>query len=263
MKLLYVGSGDIDPFSSDIVAAYAERLAQAEAEGVRVKAMLICNPHNPSGICYPAATLLALARFCASNNLHLISDEIYALSVFSVPGSIGFTSVLSLDMTDVIDPGSVHVLYGLSKDFGVPGLHLGSLITRNTELQSAFQAVGLIHAPSGVACHVGSLMLEDTEFVESVTALSRRKLSENYAMVTRMFDEAGIKYWRGGCAGFFLWVDLSALLEEDGREGEDKLARRLQDQGVWLNPGAERGERGWVRVIISHEKGKLEEGIRR
>ncbi|KAI9746726.1 MAG: hypothetical protein M1818_000441 [Claussenomyces sp. TS43310] len=263
MKMLYVESGDINPFSPDVVIAYAARIAQAEAAGTPVKAMLICNPHNPSGLCYSTETLLAIARLCASHNIHLISDKIYALLVFPAPSSVPFTSMLSIDVTDIIDPSSVYVLYGISKDFCVPRLHLGALVTRNTQLQSALQAIGLVHALSGVACHVGSLMLEDTNFVGRVTALSRRNLSENYAMVTHMFDEADISYWRGGCAGFFLWVNLSALLEGDGGAGEDKLVQRFQE-GLWLNPGAERGEyRGWVRVIISHEKGKLEEGIRR
>ena len=263
--MLYVESGGNDFFSPDIITAYAARLTQAEADGVKVKALLICNPHNPSGLCYPVETLLGLMRFCASHSIHLISDEIYALSVYpTTPSAVPFTSALSIDAADVIDQGSVHVLYGLSKDFGVPGLHLGSLITRNVKLRSAFRDVGLIHAPSGLACHVGSLMLEDGDFVERVISLSRQKLAENYALATRMLDVAGINYWRGGCAGFFLWVDVSALLDGDERHAEERMGDKFQENGLWLNPGAERGEHsGWVRVIISHDKEKLEEGIRR
>ncbi|CAG8980420.1 hypothetical protein HYALB_00003985 [Hymenoscyphus albidus] len=265
LKMLYVESEGRKFFAPDIVKSYESRLAEAEAEGVNVKALLLCNPHNPSGLCYPVDTLLAILRFCSSHGLHVISDEIYALSTFpTTRTAVTFKSVLSLDLAGVIDPGSVHVLYGMSKDFGVPGLHLGSLITRNEQLQSAFEDIGLIHTPSGLSYHVGSLILEDSKFVENVIGLSRQKLSENYALVTRMLDEAGIEYWRGGSAGFFLWVNVSALLDGDGSDAEEKMGEKFRAQGLWLNPGVERGEhRGWVRVIISHDKVKLEEGIRR
>ena len=64
----------------------------------------------------------AILQFCSKHNLHLISDEIYALSTFD-PGVTTdavltpFTSVLSVLDDSVIDPNSVHVLYGFSKVF--------------------------------------------------------------------------------------------------------------------------------------------------
>ena len=42
----------------------------------------MCNPQNPLGRTYPRETLLEYARFCEENDLHLVSDEIYALSVY-------------------------------------------------------------------------------------------------------------------------------------------------------------------------------------
>jgi aspartate/methionine/tyrosine aminotransferase len=56
-------------------------------------------------------------RFCNKHQLHLISDEIYALCVFDsgYPDAPTFTSVLSLATPDLIDVNLVHVLYGLSK----------------------------------------------------------------------------------------------------------------------------------------------------
>lgn len=40
------------------------------------------NPHNPLGRPYPRETLLAYARFCEERDLHLVSDEIYGMSVY-------------------------------------------------------------------------------------------------------------------------------------------------------------------------------------
>ena len=57
-------------------------------------------------------------KFCQRHKIHLISDEIYALSVWrnpEIPNAITFTSVLSIDPTGIIDPGLIHVLWGMSK----------------------------------------------------------------------------------------------------------------------------------------------------
>ncbi|OBT68851.1 hypothetical protein VE03_02044 [Pseudogymnoascus sp. 23342-1-I1] len=270
-KTLYANMDDTDPFSEAVVEKYAVRLAQAKTDGTNPRALLICNPHNPSGRCYPKSSLIALMKFCAQNNLHLISDEIYALTVFETddPSSAPFTSVLEIDTAGIIDSRFVHVEYGFSKDFGAPGLHIAVLITRNEEVQQAFKAIGLIHAPGGPSCAIALAMLEDNNFVENTIKLSRTKLAENYELVTRMLDTAGITYWKGGRAGFFLWMDLSRFLPPaDGgqtdTEREKNLTDRLLEGGVFLNAGAEWAERpGWFRLIFSDEKGKVEEGVRR
>lgn len=49
--------------------------------------------------------------------IHLVSDEIYALSVYERDDrpSEAFTSVRSIDCTGIISSDQVHVLYGMSK----------------------------------------------------------------------------------------------------------------------------------------------------
>lgn len=55
-------------------------------------------------------------KFCQKHSIHLISDEIYGLSVFETGNSaIPFTSVLSFDPAGLIDPDYLHVFYGMSK----------------------------------------------------------------------------------------------------------------------------------------------------
>lgn len=50
--------------------------------------MIVCNPQNPLGRTYSRETLLAYARFCEERDLHLVSDEIYAMSVYENTGKI-------------------------------------------------------------------------------------------------------------------------------------------------------------------------------
>jgi xeroderma pigmentosum group C-complementing protein len=114
---VYATFGEIDQFSTDCVSKYEDALVEAGQKGIRVKALLICNPHNPLGRCYPKETLAALMKFCDKHQIHLVSDEVYALSVFQVEGRKvdDFVSALSVDPWGLIRTDQIHVLYGLSK----------------------------------------------------------------------------------------------------------------------------------------------------
>ena len=130
VHLEYVHVGDKDQFSPDSVAAIETGLDAAIARGKKIKALIICNPHNPLGRCYPRETLIGLLRLCAAKRLHLVSDEIYALSVYKRFDRLSeaFTSVRSIDFTGLINPDQVHVLYGMSKVIQKFACGLGSRV---------------------------------------------------------------------------------------------------------------------------------------
>lgn len=57
-------------------------------------------------------------KLCARNDLHLVSDEIYAMSVWknpNLPDAAEFKSVLSMNTKGLIDSSMIHVVWGLSK----------------------------------------------------------------------------------------------------------------------------------------------------
>ena len=85
---------------------------------IPIKTILVCNPTNPTGLCYTKEVLLALLDFCNRNSLHFVSDEVYALSVHSA--NTKFHSALSLHG----HTKNVYVVYSLSKDFGCSGVRL-------------------------------------------------------------------------------------------------------------------------------------------
>ncbi|KAF7133606.1 hypothetical protein CNMCM5793_004735 [Aspergillus hiratsukae] len=262
-QLIYTPFHGADPFSPDAVSRYEETFLQARDEtGVTIRALLICNPHNPLGRCYPRETLEALLQFCQKYQIHLISDEVYALSVYGDDDSTsGFVSVLSIDPVPLgVDPALIHVLYGMSKDFAASGLRLGCLISRNERF---LQAV--------LSMSVATAVLEDRGFVESFLQKSRRLLRSQRDLAARTLDEAGIPYSQGAIAGFFLWIDLSKCLDkavvssQGGWAAELDLSRRLQQIGVQMSTGyAYHNEvPGWFRVIFSLEEESLKEGLSR
>ena len=54
LKTIYVSAmtkegKEVDPFGLDMVQCYEDALLEAEKRGIRVKALLLSNPHNPFG----------------------------------------------------------------------------------------------------------------------------------------------------------------------------------------------------------------------
>ena len=51
----------------------------------RTRAILVNNPHNPTGTVYPAHTLRALVNFAEAHDIKLISDEVYRHLTYDSP----------------------------------------------------------------------------------------------------------------------------------------------------------------------------------
>lgn len=114
-------------FAPESVKMYEMAFRNATAS---VRVVLICNPHNPLGGCYPEETLKALVDFCRDNNLHLISDEAYALSIHGGHSkNYSFVSSHTLQHLDF-----VHTVYGLGKDFGCNGIRMVSQSTNSNTI---------------------------------------------------------------------------------------------------------------------------------
>lgn len=114
----------------------------AKSEGKKITSMIITNPENPLGRCYSRQDLTTFLNFASKHKIHMVFDEIYALSTFShlldEKKEDPFVSILSLPYKDFIDPDLVHVIYGLSKDFGMNGFRVGFILDQfNKPLRKA------------------------------------------------------------------------------------------------------------------------------
>lgn len=118
-----------DTFTTALIPRLAETI---QGSSRPIKALLLTNPQNPFGQCYPRAVLQECIKFCQAHNIHYISDEVYGLSGFQgdeFKNSIAFTSALAIDLVDLdCDPWRVHVMWSISKDFGSSGLRMVSFL---------------------------------------------------------------------------------------------------------------------------------------
>lgn len=114
-----------DTFTTKLIPALSAALDASERP---VRALILTNPHNPFGQCYPKEVLAQCVKFCQQHGIHYVSDEVYALSVLAgadLEDRAPFTSALSLDLQALgCAPEYVHTIWSVSKDFGSSGIRM-------------------------------------------------------------------------------------------------------------------------------------------
>ena len=275
-RLVEVNFEGEDPLGPECVKRYEEAVRSVTAKGHKVAGIIIANPHNPLGRCYSPDTLISLLRLCNRHRMHLISDEIYALSTFHnrVDQDVDiqpFHSILASRYRDFIGEEYVHVIWGISKDFGANGLRLGAVISQgNARLHDALNKVSLYSSTSSLTDHVTANFLDDDEWADGYLAENSRRLESAYVYVTNWAKENDIEYAPGVNAAFFLWVDLGkAYRRSNPTVGEEHLDQVVMDallsKRVFLASGMQFGaERpGWFRIVFSHRREYLDLGLQR
>ena len=96
----------------------------------RTRAILICNPGNPTGYVYTDAELQAIRELVLGHDLYLFADEVYREFCY---GDQAPTSVLSLPGLD----DHVVLMDSVSKRYSMCGARVGALVTRNAAVHQA------------------------------------------------------------------------------------------------------------------------------
>ena len=116
----YLEEGFALPSPSALEAALTER----------TRAILLCNPSNPTGKLYSEAEVRQIGEICRRHGLFLLSDESYR--DYCYDGEKFFSA---LELPDAED--FVVVVDTLSKRYSACGARVGALISRNTDVLNA------------------------------------------------------------------------------------------------------------------------------
>lgn len=201
----------------------------------RTRAILICNPGNPTGYLYSKEELEALRDIAIEHDLFLIVDEVYRdfcydnaqhLSVLSIPGLENHAVVID----------------SISKRYSACGARIGVLISRNKELmQTALKFAQTRLSPSTIAQFLGEALVDTpAEYFASVKEEYNRRRE---LTVNRLRQMSGVTCPRPNGA-FYIMVELPIdntdrfcqwLLEEFQYQGETVML--APGNGFYATPG--------------------------
>ena len=136
---------DIVPVTAHIADGFAlPPLADFErAISPRTRAILICNPSNPTGYVYSRIELESILALCKAHNLYLISDEAYREFCYDAP----YVSALELAGGEP----NVVVVDTISKRYSACGARIGALVTLNEQVYAAaFRFAQMRVSPPGL-----------------------------------------------------------------------------------------------------------------
>ena len=128
----------------------------------RTKAIMVCNPNNPTGYLYSKKELLQLRDLVLKHDLYLFADEVYREFCY---GGIEHFSVMKMEGLDE----HVVMMDSVSKRYSECGVRIGALITRNRGiLDSALKFAQARLSPPSLGQVVGeaSLLTPDSYFKE-------------------------------------------------------------------------------------------------
>lgn len=123
VKVVPVSSSIEDSFALPSISEFEKKIT------AKTKAILICNPGNPTGYLYSKEELDNLKEIVSKHQLYLFADEVYR--EFCYDGK-KHHSILTLKDIEK----NVVVIDSVSKRYSMCGVRIGALISRNNELLS-------------------------------------------------------------------------------------------------------------------------------
>ena len=96
----------------------------------KTKAILICNPNNPTGYLYTRKEMQQIRDLVKKNNLYLFSDEVYREFIYTKQPYISACHLEGIEENVVL-------IDSVSKRYSECGIRIGALITKNKEVRKA------------------------------------------------------------------------------------------------------------------------------
>ena len=239
-----------------------KQIQEANQQGNRVRAMVLCSPHNPVGRVWQENELLELLRILKKEDIYLLSDEIHSDLIYPEYQHIPVLKLL-LEREEFKDyRKKVITFMAASKTFNIAGLHTSYTIIESEELRDAYQQAkagfGTSSSPFGLlalkaAYNEGSDWLEEQmQYLNSNYNFLKQYLRENIPQIKAVESEGT----------YLVWLDFSGLGFESDQQLVDFMNKKAK---VGLNPGRWFGDAGsmHMRLNTACPRQRLEEGLDR
>ena len=228
-----------------------EQLLEAVTD--KTKAIIICSPHNPTGVVHTMADLEEIASVAREKGIFVITDEPYERMVWGDKKHINLATLPGMkDLTIT--------LMSLTKSFSMGGWRIGfananpQLIEQMTKLQQH-----LITCVSSFVQVGGTIAFGQEPRDEVLKYWKDWEEKVNY-FTAKLDSIEGLKCYTPE-GGFYAWVDISEL----NIDSETFCDRLLQEEKVAVIPGSSFGSQGddYIRITCVKSWDEINKGLER
>lgn len=218
----------------------------------KTKAILICNPCNPTGKVYSEKELKEIAKIAKKYNLYIITDEMYEDFVFDNKKHISIASFPEAAERTIS-------VFGVSKSFAMTGWRIGYIAANQYLIDQIFKIHdSIITCPSAVSQYGALAAIEGPkDIVKSYKEvfLKRRKIVIDELSKT---DKLQLIIPSGAYYAF------PKILIKNIDEN-DLVLKLIKEAKVAVIPGSAFGKGGenHIRISFGQEEDKLKEGLKR
>jgi len=222
----------------------------------RTKAVILNYPSNPTGACYDADELAALAHACLEHDLLVISDEIYEKLLYD---GRSFTSIASLGPE--IKANTV-VVNGMSKSYSMTGWRLGyaagphHIIDGMAKVQSHSTS-----NPTSISQWAG---LEALRSADDDVERMRQEFEVRRNLIVRRLGEIPGIVCTPPAGAFYAFPNVSACFSRRSvGSALDLAAHLLKEARIAVVPGEAFGSPHHIRLSYACSLAQIEEGMDR
>lgn len=234
-----------------------KRLDQVMANS-QVKAIIVCNPHNPGGCVWTTTELQRIQDLASEHDVLVLADEIHDDVTFSDNLPV---SMMSDMMGEGVSSQTV-LLKSATKAFNLAGLKCAFLAVKDPQLLATLKQAAAAEAIEEVntlglvatrtAYEKGAEWLKEVNaYLEENRNLAYEYLREEVPMIRPMYPEGT----------YLMWLDFMAYGLTD-----NELDEKLRDLGhICLNPGIEYGKTGsgFMRLNFAVDQSVLKDALHR
>jgi aspartate/methionine/tyrosine aminotransferase len=214
----------------------------------KTKLLSITTPHNPTGTMPDANQLQALLKIAEKKNIFLLADETYRdLTQGEKPPLAATLSENAISISSI------------SKAYGLPGIRIGWIITKNKKLKELFLAAKeqIFICNSVVDEEIAAKFLQSPE---TRIAWIKKHIAANFSLVEKFMHNNSFLEWIKPSGGVVCFPRFKSEIKIDEKEFHKVLNEK---HGTYVGPGHWFGMSDrYMRIGFGWPSAKeLEEGL--
>lgn len=217
----------------------------------RTKAILMCNPCNPTGKVYTMEELKELARIAKKCNLFIISDEMYEYFTYDKKKHISIGSLP--EATD-----RVISIFGVSKSYAMTGWRIGYIVA-NKELIAQIMKIhdSLVTCPTAVSQYAALAAIIGKK--DAVVNFQKEFAKRRQIVIDALKGSQKLQLVSPE-GSYYAFIKVAGDVDD-----YDLAMRLLHEAKVAVVPGSAFGLGGesHIRVSFGGEEKEIREGMRR